>query len=350
MKKQTFCFLIHLPQDLDLLSPIIEDRLSKHHQVICLVYKKMLPKSPRIMRYLQEMPIQWQSVESKVDFLKAVKAILFSRVVISAVETSARPHKFGYFFTRLANLLGKKTITMQHGLENIGLTYSDTQFPIKDIQFASKKILIWSDTSQLHPHIRQDTKNKCIPFGCTKRFSVATELKKPAPFVVGVFENLHWNRYDDLFRNQFIEDFIVTAQQLPEITFLIKPHHEGRWLTDRCKLDFNFPKNILILDPKSPQWEPYTGPAIVSISDVVVTTPSTIALDAAVLQKPILISGYNLDVQKYAPLPILKNTQDWINHIRAIYNKQENLDSLSQKFVQKNLFDSHCIDHLDQVL
>lgn len=350
MKRQNVCFLIHLPQDLDLLTALIEQTQINGHIAQVLVYKKLAPKSPRITHYLNNAKLVWHPIDPYKDFLKAFLTILRSNVIVSAVETSEKPHRFGYFFTQIANYLGKKTISLQHGLENIGLTYSDETYPIEKINFASKKILIWSQLSELHPNIPTSTRKKCIPFGWTKKRIKNIELKKPAEFVVGVFENLHWNRYDDSYRKQFINDLITTAENMPQFTFMVKPHHEGRWLTERNKTPFKWPANLFILDPKNPIWEPYTGPAIIEISDIVITTPSTIALDAAYLNKPTLVAGYTCSVEKYAPLSILKKQSDWEQHILKAKNDSTQMIHTSEMFVQRHLFDVNCLDKWNSLL
>jgi len=351
MKKNRFCFLIHLPQDLDLLVPIIEKTKKSGNPVICLVYKNVLHKSPRLTHYLNTTKTPWKTIGShRQDLLLALWYILRSSIIISAVETSEPPHRFAYILTRIANFFGKATITMQHGLENIGLTYSDASYPIDKVRFASKKILLWGDISELHPNVTLETKRKCLPFGCTKQFLASPPLPKPAPYVVGVFENLHWSRYNDHFRQQFISDFIHAAESLPEITFFIKPHHEGRWLTERSKQSLTLPQNIFIIDPKNPKWEPYTGPSIVALSDLVITTPSTIALDAAIQNIPTCVVGYDLDAQRYSPLPIIKNSTDWRDYILAARQHTYDYSSSNRHFVSKTLYRQNCLEHLNEVL
>ncbi|NEQ55179.1 MAG: hypothetical protein F6K11_34505, partial [Leptolyngbya sp. SIO3F4] len=62
---------------------------------------------------------------------------------------------------------------------------------------------------------------------------------------------------------------------------------------------------------RNPEWEPFTAPALIAISDAVITTPSTVALDAARAACPVAVAGYDLSLPNYEPLPILRNVDDW---------------------------------------
>jgi len=349
-KTRSICILIQLQQDLDLLAPIIKKAISSDIKVDCLLYYKLRNTSPRMIGTLKELQVPFSFLHPKKDFLKAFWILLKCDSVVSAVETSARPHSFTHFYTRIANLLFKKTITMQHGMENIGLTYSDSDFPIKDVNISSKNILIWGDTKSLHEDIPKKTLQKCIPFGCPKDFAPTQVLPKFGEKTIAVFENLHWNRYPEIFRNNFINDFIYSAEKFPDVTFVIKPHHCGKWLTERSNLNLKFPKNVVVLNPAEPQWEPYTGPSIIANSDIVITTPSTIALDAAMMQKPTLIARYGLDLNIYEPLPMLDKGKDWENQIQiALQNPNKILLNAKQFSSAKNI-DFACLNKINEIL
>jgi hypothetical protein len=45
--------------------------------------------------------------------------------------------------------------------------------------------------------------------------------------------------------------------------------------------------------------------------DSVITTPSTVALDAVLAGKPVGVVGYDLELPLYEPLPILRSGEDW---------------------------------------
>jgi hypothetical protein len=138
--------------------------------------------------------------------------------------------------------------------------------------------------------------------------------------LVGVFENLHWHRYDENYRNSFLADLVATARNFKETTFLLKPHPAGRWLTQRYKGPLPDLENIIVANPSDPNWKAYTGPIIVGMADGVITTPSTIALDAARSGRPVAITGYELRLKNYEPLPVLRSRKDWESFINQLYS------------------------------
>lgn len=347
LTKKSACFLIHLGQDLDLLLPIMTVLRRQGVHSRCLIYKKLLPKSPRIVQKLTDLQIEWHAIDPYKDAVKASWLIAKSTITMTAVETTANAHRFGHTYTKVANRLFKRTFTLQHGLENIGLTYEDAEYPVKDIKFASRQILLWSTPDRLLPGTEDDTKSKCVSFGCTKNFSSSSPLEKPGDFVVSAFENLHWNRYDDTYKNSFIADFIHSAESRPDISFIIKPHHAGQWLTDRSKKKYLFPNNVLVIDPKNPAYEPYTGPDFIGLSDIVITTPSSIAFDAAMMNKPVFVTSYNLNLSdRYSPLPLIHSRASYLQLIDdARKNPQTFLDKSSQ-FAKVNNVNPDCLEKI----
>jgi hypothetical protein len=129
--------------------------------------------------------------------------------------------------------------------------------------------------------------------------------------VVGVFEYLHWHRYDDDYRAFFIAGVQRLAEAFPEITFLVKPHHAGMWLTSRFSGTAPAAANLVIADPAAPPWESHTAPSLLGRMMAVITTPSTVALDAARRHLPTAVVAKSLVLSNYAPLPMIVGDEDW---------------------------------------
>jgi hypothetical protein len=126
---------------------------------------------------------------------------------------------------------------------------------------------------------------------------------------VGVFENLHWHRFSDAYREQLLADLEAAAAEREDTLFLVKPHHAGRWLsTNRGRLRER--PNLVVVDPTDSAWEPHTAPSLIASTDLVLTTPSTVALDAARTGRPVAVLGYDLELPLYAPLPIIRSAAD----------------------------------------
>ena len=72
-----------------------------------------------------------------------------------------------------------------------------------------------------------------------------------------------------------------------------------------------------MIDPTDSAWEPHTAPALIAAVDRVLTTPSTVALDAARSGRPVAVLGYDLELPLYAPLPIVRRLEDLDGFLQA---------------------------------
>lgn len=351
-QRPAILFFMHFPQDLDLLQPLIE-KTQQHIEIDTkiIVLDTLLDESPRVAQKLSRIgiapiPISRSSILSGLQpRLGQVKA------VITASESTASPHKLPHVLTQRANRSGVHTYTLQHGFENVGLNYFDTRFSPSSTFFASQHIFIWGAVDTLPPEVLPETRAKCIAVGCPK------DIKSPEPMVqvpnkgeylVTIFENLHWDRYSDDFRQQFLVHLEKTALQFPKTTFLVKPHHAGLWLTKRYKGKLPEAYNIVIADPRDSKWEPFTAPALIAISDAVITTPSTVALDAARAACPVAVTGYDLPLPNYAPLPILRNADDWqiIVSKSQVPNARRVLIDSTHAFIDRHLVAKNACDRI----
>jgi hypothetical protein len=81
--------------------------------------------------------------------------------------------------------------------------------------------------------------------------------------------------------------------------------------------------NLVMADPSDPFWEPFTAPSLIAAADLVITTPSTVALDAALARKPVAVAAYGMDLPAFAPLPLLQSGADWIAFAAAGSSPEE---------------------------
>lgn len=308
---------INLPQDLDMLLPIaVRLQAQANHPIQVVVSDKAWNQSPRIGTLLAAANIEPQIVSHKAAVASLQPSLVNICAVITASESTANAHKGAYRLTQRANQQGLFTCTMQHGYENVGITYFDDEYPVGMIMFASQKIFTWVPLEDIPAQTPDETREKCVAVGCPK-FTDAPGLevkvpgKDPNAPLVAVFENLHWGRYSDDYRQRFLADLEQTAVAQPNITFLVKPHHTGLWLTQRYQGRLPVSDNLIIADPKDPQWETFTAPALIKIADAVITTPSTVAIDAVRADKQVAVVAYDMDLPNYAPLPLLRSERDW---------------------------------------
>lgn len=340
---------VQLITDIDLALALLqhEQSSSLRPSISCEVWllDELRQKIPRVERLLGATPyrvISRKEIESGPD-LKGISAIL------CPTETTAGPHKPSRLLTEHANKLGLPTYTLQHGFDNIGLTFFDKQYPPSQVRFASSVIFTWGPLEKLHPDVLLETRVKCVPVGVPKPATLPSRMKKPSHRVISIFENLHWDRYSDNFRAQFLADFESTASSHPDVTFIIKPHPAGVWLTQRYKGKLPSISNMVIAAPTAPEWSEATASDLLAISDGVITTPSTIAVDAARASLPTAVVSYDLDTTSYAPLEPLRSTTDWSTFVdRCVGPDSSGRErERSQQFVREHFIET---DTLGEIL
>lgn len=276
----TFC----VTSWLDDVAPWVSRRLAEHGFVPQVVGRKHLQAGPR-------------------------PALQSFDVLLTASESTAAPHRFVHALVQRANERGLLTCTMQHGLENLGLTSIEDG----DHEFASKLIFTWGPPEALPDWVPAARRNRCVGVG---RAQLPGACAKPLPpelhgLFVAVFENLHWDRYPSGFGERFLADLAAAARAYPRLTFVIRPHPAGLWLARNREALADGPTNLILADPVDERWGNLSARDLVSQAVAVMTTPSTVALDAAIEGTPVAVAAYGLDLPAYAPLPLLQGAPDW---------------------------------------
>jgi hypothetical protein len=342
-RRPVVLLFMHLIQDLDLVLPLLHGLTAREDfsVEICLI-DRLLEMSPRIKSTFKSLGIQFSRV-SRVGVLTGVEPNLLGvKALITVSESTAGPHKVAHALTKRANKMGLLTYTLQHGFENIGINYFDDTYPAESTKFAAQKVLIWGPTHLLPSELLDETRTKCVSVGCPKGpilGNLKVEIPERRKYLIAVLENLHWDRYTEEYRLHFLEDLTRTARHFPDVTFLLKPHHAGLWLTQIYDGVLPQEDNIIVADPKNPRWEVFTAPSLLSIADAAITTPSTVALDAAMAGCPVSIVGYGLNLHAYQPLPIISSLDDWMGFIKQLQMPQglSFLQTLSCDYLFKNI-------------
>lgn len=230
--------------------------------------------------------------------------------LLTGTESSLPIHRIAHALTQRASRRGLCTYTLQQGLENVGLNYFDERHGT-DICIAARRILIWGRVDALPRETPPATRARCATVGATKSFPKAgkVELKRGRP-VVAVFENLHWHRYSARYRAYFFNAVREAALAAPETEFILKPHAKSVWSAQA--LAEGMPANVRLASDSSRE----SGPILAASADRVVTTPSTIALDAAVADTPVAIMALELNAEYYAPLDLLSSAEEMVDFIR----------------------------------
>lgn len=343
--------VLHLVQDLDLALPIL--RQAREQGLSCEAWcsQAVMAKSPRVFATLRgnDIPVRVLPDERGLRDFRFGEG---TRALLTVAETNLGPHRIPRALTEAANRQGVFTATLQHGFENVGLTYDDHLQGISTVNFAAQRIYIWGPRSSLHPAVADDVRARCVPVGCPKDARVPpAELGTALPLdrpVIGVFENLHWHRYSDDYRKAFLDNVVALSREFTGVRFLVKPHHAGVWLTRRYEGETPAGDNLVIADPQQPPWERHTASALMPLLSAVITTPSTVALDAARLGLPVAVVAQGLDLPGYRPLPLLQTHEDWRGFVTQVLDPAR-VDSLRQhatQYVERVLVPGNAAVHI----
>ena len=334
---------LNLIQDLDLVLPIMLHALRVNISVVACCSTALVKKSPRLASTLNAHAIQLVVLADDYHLRGSFKFPPSAKILLTATESNLGPHRFTRRLTDAANAQNLFTATLQHGFENSGLTYEDEAHVAAKITFSSQRIYLWGGLDTLHTNVRMATRSKCVPIGCPKPAGVAkanlSDQLPPDRTVIGVFENLHWERYSDAYRAFFLDGVQRMAIEFPDLIFLVKPHHAGMWLTAKFIGDAPRADNMVIADPKSPLWEPHTAPSLMGNLHAVITSPSTVALDASRAGLPVAIVAHELELPNYEPLPLIRTAPDWAEFVRSSLHPSSTVAGLqrARRFLSRTL-------------
>lgn len=306
--------LISRPQDVELLIGLHDQARSRKELALSIwMLEKCARRFPDVLPMLEEKGVVVDQFVNNLRLLTIAQELMRADGFLSTVESTAAKHKLPYILTRMANAAGIATYTLQHGFENIGLTYRD-QMHGPEIKFAARTILTWGPTTELPSWVEKETRDKAIAVGCPKKFAIVenklAEKTGERP-IVGVFDNLHWHRYDDKYRSAFLRDLQAIADQRREFRFILKSHPVSVRKRDKdLAATLRSMDNLEVAD-LCERGKAWTTPWLLSQSLGVITTPSTIALDGALAKVPVAVARYGLDLDYYRPLSLFDNIEEW---------------------------------------
>lgn len=330
--------VLHLIQDLDLALPVLREARAAGITCEAWCSGPLFKKSPRVLATLQQDEIPFKVLPDEATLARYVFPER-TRALLTVAESNLGPHRTPRLLSEAAVRQGLFVATLQHGFENVGLSYEDSVHALDRVDIAAQRIYTWGPLHTLHPRAPAALRARCMPVGCPKEPRVrpadlAGVLPAGRP-VVGIFENLHWHRYSDEYRQAFLANVQAVAEAFPEVFFLVKPHHAGLWLTRRYEGERPARDNLVIADPQAPEWEGHTAAALLGHMSAVITTPSTVALDAARLELPAAVAAGDLLLDNYLPLTLLATQSDWLDFVaRALdADRRGELRDQSSRFV-----------------
>ncbi|MGZ8370578.1 MAG: hypothetical protein ACXWVH_05940, partial [Caulobacteraceae bacterium] len=314
VQETSILFFLDLIQDLDLALPLIDEILRRPEFRLRIVVTDWLAeRSPRVSAELEHRGLAFEVAERNAVTEGAVPSLSGVGAVVAVVETSEPAHARAHSLFLRAKEKGIPSFSLQHGLENVGLNYLDGGVAP---EIVSDHLLAWFPRDVEPVAAPATLKPRIAHVGRPALAVRENELKSILSGfdrVIAVFENLHWDRYDDHFREHFLADCSEMAFAFPRTAVLIKPHHAGMWTVKNRSAFPQWTANLIMADPGESFWEPYTAPSLIAAADMVITTPSTVALDAVLAEKPVAVAAYGMDLPAFDPLPLLQSGEDWIN-------------------------------------
>ena len=307
--------LVSKPQDIELLIGLHEIASRRKDLSLCFwVVKNCAKRYPVVLDQLKEKKAIVEQVISFGGLGKILREFMRTDAFLSTVESTTAKHKLPYVITKLANAAGVSTYTLQHGFENVGLSYCD-EIHGPDIKFAAKTVLTWGPVEKLPAWVGKDTREKAIAVGCPKKLVILENdpsVTKGGRPIIGVFDNLHWHRYDEKYLANFLRDLETIAVKRKEFRFVLKSHPDSiRNRSRKLLARLSCMENVDVADLLEEEQEVLTTPWLLSHALGVITTPSTIALDGALAKVPIAVTRYGLDLTYYSPLCLLDKLENW---------------------------------------
>ena len=313
-------FFFDLVQDLAVLEPFVDAARQRTDFAVSAwltgSFKEALPTAAE---RLAALGIPVTVLSHKRILLGRAPGFGTVDALVTASESTASAHRVGFALTRLANAAGVETFTLQHGLENVGLSYFDSVHG-SGIRFASRHVLTWSNPALLPEPAPAATRARCVAVGRPDPAAatpIAWLADDPRPLVC-VFENVHWHRYPPPYRRAFFADLQTAAASHGGLRFLLRPHPAVRRRDPEHQALIDGLAGVTVADGAASRWHGVGVAEVLASAAAVVTTPSTVALDAACLDLPVAVARYGLDLPLYAPLPMLDAAADWDAFLDAV--------------------------------
>ena len=351
--------LICRPHDIDLYLDIWKlAQLDEGLEIRFWIRKKALEKFPVTKKLLKQHGMQVDFVARHGNLSMAVERFREIDALLNTVETSFASHKIAFRLVQLANAAGILTYTLQHAFENIGLTSTDPAFDSPNITFAAGKIFTWGPVDKLTGRPHPETVKKCVPVGCPKLHlqasgKTADDRERQQP-LIAIFEGLHAKRFDEGYTRKFFMDLQESASRFRDLLFILKPHPNVLARSSTHTTLLNELKRVQVIDPAaSGNAFSMTTPELLDRALAVITTPSTVALDAAINNTPAAVTRYHQPMrfyEIYEPLPLLRSSADWQRFLEQVMNDPKPLEIQTARFLARKVVPGNAAEKILQII
>lgn len=303
--------VVQMALDWILLRPLVAEMKQRGRGIIAMLSSELQKDLAMISAELDALGVQMTTIAPAALAASVLPGDV--RVLLAASESSLLPHRFAHELCRVANSKGILTATLQHGYETPGLTYHDPLQSARKIRFASQKVYLWGDRSCLCSQVPRATIRKCVSVGCPDVVgqNVAVESRREADDrrVIGIFENLHWHRYSDAYRQFFVEGILALSKDFPGVSFIVHTHPAGRWLDDPKRIALITLPNVTIARPGDEMRD------VLPRLDAVISSPSSVVVHAARYGLPVAVVRPNIDASRYDGLFGIHTAEHWASYV-----------------------------------
>lgn len=283
--------LIDLVQDIDVLLPVLIG-MKADMRLRVRVSHWLREASPRTAALLKSHAIAYRYVHRPSVMAGRTPTLSGVDAVLLGADSGALAHLAGHALARRAAAAAIPAYVLQNGV------HID---PYERATGAARYFLGWSeppDGAPLTPeHVTVGRPRLPVP-------------EAPPAFDIGVFENLHWERYRDDDRDGFLKGLMGLAEARPNLSILVRAHPAGGWLDQQAAALARFAH--VTFEPSTAAGRRHTaGPAVAASVAKVITTPSTVALDSALANRPVALTHDGGVL--FSPLPVLITPADWMD-------------------------------------
>lgn len=342
-------FYLHLIQDLEVLRAVMPRAARRPDLSVRICLTDRLARDERVTGYMRASGLRYETVPYAAAYLGWLPLLRPGETVVTAAESSARAHRTAHRLAAKAERTGGRAMTIQHGFEQAGLTYFDAVDPEGSVRFASGRVLIWGPLTTLHPAVTEEIRSKCVSVGYPKDIH---QERCGSKGTIGIFSNLHWHRYSPYYREMFVEHLLTTVRTNPAIKFILRPHPNSQWISVRHRAELTAHPNLVLADRRERSWGDASVTTIIGQVGAVITTLSTVALDAAVSGRPVAVAEYDADAGRYEPLTRLASAGDWQDFVRrtALEDGSAAQKRSAAEFARRWTIEGSAIDRILEVI
>ena len=333
--------LISRPQDIDLLIDVYKQSRKRNDiSVAFWATERVVNRFHATRKQLHTYHIEIDLTLSHARLWRAIGELRKKDALLTTVESTLAAHKVPYLLTRIANAAGARTYTLQHGFENVGLTYWDGVYG-PQVRFAAQTVLTWGPVENIPTAVSEETRRKCVAVGCPKIHLVTPSepiMNSGDRPIIALFEGLHASRFDDRYIVQFFKDLQDMVQRFPALRFILKPHPGALVRSPLHAESLASLRGVEVLDPAHPESVNWSTPRLLTEALAVITTPSTIALDAALAKTPVAVIRCGQTIpyyENYKPLPFFDEAEDWQDFLNHVLRDPDFMEPIRKAFLDK---------------